>query len=145
MGRNDDRQRWCELWRLRSQHIIDRQQIELSKKDWQKQENTRPDPPKQGPTSHRVNDSKIHAAHPKSNVLAHNALGMSFSLHFSAITLGLFGFAVYSFKLLERGFMPARIRIEHIPVSQTRAFLRLGITLGGLPRSSGVAVRRTRC
>ena len=26
--------------------------------------------------------------------------------------------------------MPARIRIEHIPVSQTRAFLRLGITLG---------------
>ena len=64
------------------------------------------------------------------NVLAHNALGMSFSLHFSAITSGLFGFAVYSFKLLERGFMPARIRIEHIPVSQTRAFLRLGITLG---------------
>lgn len=64
------------------------------------------------------------------NVLAHNALGTSFSLHFSAIASGLFGFAIYSFKLLERGFMPARIRIEHIPVSQTRAFLRLGITLG---------------
>lgn len=64
------------------------------------------------------------------NVLADYALGSSFSLHFSAIASGLFGFAVYSFKLLERGFMPARIRIEHIPVSQMRAFLRLGITLG---------------
>ncbi len=63
------------------------------------------------------------------NVLAHTLLGASFSLHFSAITSGLFGFAVYSFKLLERGFMPARIRIEHIPASQTRAFLRLGITI----------------
>lgn len=63
------------------------------------------------------------------NAQAHYFLGQSFSLHFSAIASGLFGFAVYSFKLLERGFMPARIRIEHIPVSQMRAFLRLGITI----------------
>ncbi|MEP5152834.1 glycosyltransferase [Planktotalea sp.] len=63
------------------------------------------------------------------NVLAETGLGTSFSLHFSAIASGLFGFAVYSFKLLERGFMPARIRIEHIPVSQMRALLRLGVTI----------------
>lgn len=63
------------------------------------------------------------------NATAHHLIGSSLSLHFSAITSGLFGFAVYSFKLLERGFMPARIRIEHIPVSQLRAFLRLGVTI----------------
>ena len=63
------------------------------------------------------------------NATTHALLGSSFSLHFSAIASGLFGFAVYSFKLLERGFMPARIRIEHIPVSQLRAFCRLGLTI----------------
>ncbi len=63
------------------------------------------------------------------NAVAHAVIGSSFSLHFSAIASGLFGFAIYSFKLLERGLMPARIRIEHIPVSQMRAFLRLGVTL----------------
>ncbi|MEL6451970.1 MAG: glycosyltransferase [Pseudomonadota bacterium] len=63
------------------------------------------------------------------NAGAQHALGASFSLHFSAIASGLFGFAVYSFKLLERGFMPARIRIEHVSVSQMRAFLRLGVTI----------------
>jgi cellulose synthase/poly-beta-1,6-N-acetylglucosamine synthase-like glycosyltransferase len=69
------------------------------------------------------------AAFDVANAIAHAVIDRSFSLHFSAIASGLFGFAVYSFKLLERGFMPARIRIEHIPVSQSRAFLRLGITL----------------
>lgn len=63
------------------------------------------------------------------NVKAHYLLGTSFSLHFSAIASGLFGFAVYSFKLLERGFMPARIRIEHVPVSQVRAIVRLGVAI----------------
>lgn len=63
------------------------------------------------------------------NVLADYVLGSSFSLHFSAIASGLFGFAIYSFKLLERGFMPARIRIEHIPASQMRALTRLGATI----------------
>lgn len=63
------------------------------------------------------------------NAAAHHLVGSSLSLHFSAITSGLFGFAIYSFKLLERGFMPARIRIEHIETSQKRAFVRLGITI----------------
>ncbi|WP_299614827.1 glycosyltransferase family 2 protein [uncultured Tateyamaria sp.] len=63
------------------------------------------------------------------NAWSHHLLGSSFSLHFSAIASGLFGFAIYSFKLLERGFMPARIRIEHVPVSQMRAILRLGVTI----------------
>lgn len=63
------------------------------------------------------------------NIAMHRWLDVSFSLHFSAIASGLIGFAVYSFKLLERGFMPARIRIEHRPVKITRAIVRLGITL----------------
>ncbi len=69
------------------------------------------------------------AAFDLANAVAQSVIGTSFSLHFSAILSGLFGFAIYSFKLLERGLMPARIRIEHIPVSQLRAFLRLAITL----------------
>ncbi len=69
------------------------------------------------------------AAFDLANAVAHSLIGKSLSLHFSAIASGLFGFAVYSFKLLERGFMPARIRIEHIPVSQFRAFTRLALTL----------------
>ena len=52
------------------------------------------------------------------NVTFHEFLGVSYSLHFSAILSGLLGFAVYSFKLLERGFMPARIPIEHRPTSE---------------------------
>ncbi|MGC1430034.1 MAG: glycosyltransferase family 2 protein, partial [Albidovulum sp.] len=68
------------------------------------------------------------AAFDVANAMVHSVLGTSFSLHFSAIASGLFGFAIYSFKLLERGLMPARIRIEHIPVSQMRAFLRLGVS-----------------
>ncbi|MEP3275482.1 MAG: glycosyltransferase [Stappiaceae bacterium] len=64
-----------------------------------------------------------------SNVLAHQAFGISFSLHFSSIGSGLLGFAIYSFKLLEWGYMPARIRIEHRPISHNRAFIRLGATL----------------
>ncbi|MCV6592333.1 MAG: glycosyltransferase family 2 protein [Silicimonas sp.] len=63
------------------------------------------------------------------NLSLHHWLGLSYSLHFSAITSGLIGFAVYSFKLLQRGFMPARIRIEHRPVKSTRAILRLIVTL----------------
>jgi len=69
------------------------------------------------------------AAFDLANATIHEVTGKSLSLHFSAIASGLFGFAVYSFKLLERGFMPARIPIEHISVSQTRAFMRLGATL----------------
>lgn len=64
-----------------------------------------------------------------SNIFAHNQFGISFSLHFSAIGSGLLGFAIYSFKLLERGYMPSRIRIEHIPVSQRRSIIRILVTL----------------
>ncbi|WP_270728282.1 glycosyltransferase [Shimia sp. Alg240-R146] len=63
------------------------------------------------------------------NLSAHHWLGVSFSLHFSAIISGLVGFAVYSFKLLERGFMPSRIRIEHRAVKSTRAVVRLSVAL----------------
>ena len=63
------------------------------------------------------------------NLFAHEQFGLSFSLHFSSIASGLLGFAVYSFKLLERGYMPARIRIEHIPVSQLRAMIRIASTM----------------
>ncbi|MBY5931711.1 glycosyltransferase family 2 protein [Tateyamaria omphalii] len=63
------------------------------------------------------------------NAAVHQMIGTSLSLHFSAIASGLFGFAVYSFKLLERGLMPARIRIKHVPVRQRRALVRLGCTL----------------
>ena len=63
------------------------------------------------------------------NITAHRWLGISYSLHFSAITSGLIGFAVYSFKLLQRGFMPARIPVEHRPVRMTRAIVRLLVTV----------------
>ncbi len=69
------------------------------------------------------------AAFDLANALTHFVIGKSLSLHFSAIASGLFGFAIYSFKLLERGFMPARIRIEQISVSQMRAIIRLLVTL----------------
>lgn len=59
------------------------------------------------------------------NIFFHNQFQISFSLHVSAIGSGLLGFAIYSFKLLERGYMPARIRIEHIPVNQLRAVMRI--------------------
>lgn len=62
------------------------------------------------------------------NVASHSWLGVSYSLHFSAIASGLLGFAVYSFKLLERGFMPARIFVEHRPVKMNRAITRLFVT-----------------
>ncbi|WP_368184367.1 glycosyltransferase family 2 protein [Aestuariibius sp. HNIBRBA575] len=63
------------------------------------------------------------------NVTFHRWFEFSYSLHFSAITSGLLGFAVYSFKLLQRGFMPARIPIEHRPVKMTRAVVRLVVVV----------------
>lgn len=63
------------------------------------------------------------------NATFHEAFGFSYSLHFSAILSGILGFAVYSFKLLERGFMPSRIPVEHRPVKMTRAIKRLIISL----------------
>nr|WP_319949139.1 glycosyltransferase [uncultured Shimia sp.] len=71
----------------------------------------------------------LAAALDLANSLLNFYLGYSYSLHFSAIISGLLGFAVYSFKLLERGRMPARIRIERRPIKQSRAVLRLAICL----------------
>ena len=59
------------------------------------------------------------------NAASYHYLGLAYSLHLSAILTGLLGFAYYSFKLLERGFMPMRIRVEHRPVSNRRAIFRL--------------------
>lgn len=64
-----------------------------------------------------------------SNFAASRVLGSAYSLHFSAIVSGLLGFAIYSFKLLQRGYMPARIPIEHRPIKMTRAIVRLCVTL----------------
>ncbi|MEO1199767.1 MAG: glycosyltransferase [Pseudomonadota bacterium] len=63
------------------------------------------------------------------NVTLHQWLGVAFSLHFSAIGSGLLGFAIYSFKLLERGYVPARIRVEHRSARQTRAIIRLALAI----------------
>lgn len=62
------------------------------------------------------------------NIVLSRQFGIVYSLHFAEIVSGLFGFAVYSFKLLERGRMPARIPIEHRPTSQRRAIRRLIVT-----------------
>ncbi len=51
--------------------------------------------------------------------------GLSYSLHFAEIASGLIGFVIFSFKLLERGRMPDRIRVEHRPVKIGRAVVRL--------------------
>ncbi|MEM9063442.1 MAG: glycosyltransferase [Pseudomonadota bacterium] len=55
--------------------------------------------------------------------------GIGYSLHFTEIASGLIGFGVYSMKLLERGRMPVRIQVEHLPIKQTRAVLRLTFTI----------------
>ncbi len=63
------------------------------------------------------------------NITLSSFFDIGYSLHFSAIISGLLGFAVYSFKLLERGRMPDRIPIEHRPVSNRKAVARLLITM----------------
>ncbi len=63
------------------------------------------------------------------NIVLEKLAGLSYSLHFSAILSGLMGFAIYSFKLLERGRMPVRIPIEHRAISNKKALLRLAITI----------------
>ncbi len=62
------------------------------------------------------------------NIFVFRLSGVGLTLHLSSIVSGLVGFAVYSWKLLERGRMPARIPIEHRPVSILRALIRLGVT-----------------
>ncbi|WP_371156913.1 glycosyltransferase family 2 protein [Jannaschia sp. 2305UL9-9] len=55
--------------------------------------------------------------------------GISYSLDFGAILSGLLGFALFSLKLLERGAMPARIRIERSPSRIGVPIIRLTGTL----------------
>ncbi|MEO1492094.1 MAG: glycosyltransferase [Pseudomonadota bacterium] len=63
------------------------------------------------------------------NAMLRHWPGIGYSLHFTEIASGLIGFAVYSMKLLERGRMPSRIPVEHRPIKQRRAFLRLILTI----------------
>ncbi len=63
------------------------------------------------------------------NLAGYMAFDLAFSLHFSAIASGLLGFCIYSWKLLERGLMPVRIPVEHRPVSNRRAIIRLLVTI----------------
>ena len=63
------------------------------------------------------------------NLTAYQRIGVAYNLHFSAIGSGLIGFAIYSFKLLQRGYMPARIKIDHETVRNDRALLRLITTV----------------
>ncbi|QPM90305.1 glycosyltransferase [Pseudooceanicola algae] len=75
------------------------------------------------------------AAFDMTGALAAWSLDLTYSLHFVEIVSGITGFAVYSFKLMERGHMPSRIPVEHRPKQMRRAFLRLGFALilaGGL-------------
>ena len=67
----------------------------------------------------------ICAIYDLANVVLFRQFGIVFSLHFIEIVSGLLGFAVYSFKLLERGRMPARIQVEFRAQKQGRAILRL--------------------
>lgn len=61
------------------------------------------------------------------NIVATRLFGITYSLHFIEIVSGLIGFAVFSFKLLERGKMPARIPIEHRPTKARRSVLRIAV------------------
>jgi cellulose synthase/poly-beta-1,6-N-acetylglucosamine synthase-like glycosyltransferase len=56
------------------------------------------------------------------NALMWSNFGVSYSLDFGAILSGLLGFALFSLKLLERGAMPVRIRIE-------RSFNSIGLPI----------------
>ncbi len=57
--------------------------------------------------------------------LFYTYLHVLMSLHIVEIASGLLGFAVFSFKLLERGQMPARIPIEVGPTQTLKILLRL--------------------
>jgi hypothetical protein len=61
------------------------------------------------------------------NVMAFRLFDVALSLHLSAIVSGLLGFCVYAFKLLERGRMPVRIPVEHFPLRNRRAIVRLAV------------------
>ncbi|RED12244.1 glycosyltransferase [Pontivivens insulae] len=59
------------------------------------------------------------------NIVISFALGITFSLHLIEIESGLLGFAVFSWKLLERGRMPSRIDVDTGRGRSIRPLLRL--------------------
>lgn len=64
------------------------------------------------------------------NLLMKATLDVKYSLDFGAILSGLLGFAIFSLKLLERGAMPVRIRIERRAMSLRAPLVRIaGVTL----------------
>jgi glycosyltransferase involved in cell wall biosynthesis len=72
----------------------------------------------------------MNSAMDLANVVFGKYLGVSYSLDFGAILSGLTGFAIFSLKLLERGAMPSRIRIERRPAALRGPIVRLcGVTV----------------
>ena len=64
------------------------------------------------------------------NIALFASFQVAYSLHLGEIVSGMLGFGIYSVKLLEWGLMPARIRVEHRPMDERSALLRLCITIG---------------
>jgi cellulose synthase/poly-beta-1,6-N-acetylglucosamine synthase-like glycosyltransferase len=60
------------------------------------------------------------------NAVISARFGIHYSLDFGAILSGLTGFAIYSLKLLERGAMPVRIRIERRATQLVALMVRVG-------------------
>lgn len=65
------------------------------------------------------------AAFDLTGALMSRLLGITYSIHFIEIISGIAGFGIYSFKLMERGRMPSRIKVEHVPGGLRKAILRL--------------------
>jgi cellulose synthase/poly-beta-1,6-N-acetylglucosamine synthase-like glycosyltransferase len=64
------------------------------------------------------------------NIIMSVLFDIHYSLDFGAILSGLTGFAIFSLKLLERGAMPSRIRIERGPNMLTVPLVRItGVTI----------------
>lgn len=55
--------------------------------------------------------------------------GISYSIHFIEILSGIAGFGIYSFKLMERGQMPSRIRVEHVSGGLGKSLFRLVLVI----------------
>lgn len=63
------------------------------------------------------------------NVVLYEAYGFIYSLHVVEILSGLFGYFVFSLKLLDHGSMPARAQTPTSPRYKIRGSLRLGIAV----------------
>lgn len=63
------------------------------------------------------------------NFLVTNMVNVTMPLSFCEIISGLLGFAVFSVRLVERGQMPARIRLTHVTQRRKRVVFKLVLTL----------------